>query len=93
MQGLVCCFLIFFLVAHGLDDLGRDLMLSRMLMRSTHRPQAMGMSGIGVDLDVGLRWIIEAKFGMPLETLYAKFMEGIEDDHELWSQEQVCRHG
>ena len=92
MQGLVCCFLSFFLVAHGLDDLGRDLMRSRMLLRSTHRPQAMGMSGIGVDLDLGLRWIIEAKFGVSLEVLHAKFMEGVEDDRELWSQEQVCRH-
>ena len=87
MNGLIDCFLIFFLMAHSPDDLGPELMLARMVLRSVNRPQALGLSGIGVDLDLGLRLIIEAKFGMPIDELFQRF--DLPNDNGMWTHEQV----
>ena len=46
-------------------------------------------SGNGCDLDLGLRTIIESKFGMPIETLFETFMKDSGYNEELWSVEQV----
>ena len=89
MGGLIDCFLIFFLVAHSPDGLGPELMLARMMLRSTHRPQALGMSGIGVDLDLGLRLIIEAKFGMPIDELFQGFDLPNDTWMGPWTHEQA----
>ena len=87
MDGLLDCFLIFFLMAHSPDGLGPELMLARMVLRALHRPQALGLSGIGVDLDLGLRLIIEAKFGMPIDELFQRF--DLPNDNGMWTHEQV----
>ena len=87
MDGLLDCFLIFFLMAHSPDGLGPELMLARMMLRALNRPQALGLSGIGVDLDLGLRLIIEAKFGMPIDELFRGF--DLPNDNGMWTHEQV----
>ena len=87
MQGLIDCFLIFFLMAHSSDDFGPDLMLARILLRCPTRPQALGLSGIGVDLDLGLRSIIEAKFGKTLDQLFEDF--DLPNENGMWTHEQV----
>ena len=46
-------------------------------------------SGNGCDLDLGLRTIIESKFGMPIETLFETFMRDSGYNDELWSVKQV----
>ena len=87
MQGLIDCFLIFFLMAHSSDDFGPDLMLARILLRCLTRPQALGLSSIGVDLDLGLRSIIEAKFGKTLDQLFEDF--DLPNENGMWTHEQV----
>ena len=90
MQGLLECCLLYFLLAHSPEGIGPELMMARMVMRCINRPQALGMSGIGVDLDLGLRSIIEAKFGVPLKVLFQTFVEDFEGgDADIWSEEQA----
>ena len=89
MQGLLECCLLFFLLAHSPDGVGPELMMARMLLRCINRPQAIGKSGAGVDLDLGLRLIIEAKFGVPLKVLFQTFVEDFEGGAEIWSEEQA----
>ena len=67
LDGLIDCFVIFFDCAHSDAEAFEKLMQLRKELRALHRPQAMGTSGIGVDLDLGLRRIIEFKFGRSLE--------------------------
>ena len=89
MQGLLECCLLFFLLAHSPDGVGPELMMARMLLRCINRPQAIGKSGAGVDLDLGLRLIIESKFGVPLKVLFQTFVEEFEGGAEIWSEEQA----
>ena len=91
MAGLLDCWLIFFLLAHSSEGVGPELMHARMWLRSLHRPQALGCSGIGVDLDLGLRLIIEAKFGMTIETLFEPVHLPAGSPSVMWTNEQILR--
>ena len=91
MAGLLDCWLIFFLLANSSEGVGPELMHARMWLRSLHRPQALGCSGIGVDLDLGLRLIIEAKFGTTIETLFEPFH--LPSDSMMWTNELSLRRG
>ena len=91
MAGLLDCWLIFFLLANSSEGVGPELMHARMWLRSLHRPQALGCSGIGVDLDLGLRFIIEAKFGTTIETLFEPFH--LPSDSMMWTNELSLRRG
>ena len=71
LDGLIDCFVIFLDCAHSDAEAFEKLMQLRKELRALHRPQAMGTSSIGVDLDLGLRRIIEFKFGRSLELVYA----------------------
>ena len=90
MAGLLDCWLIFFLLAHSSEGVGPELMHARMWLRDVYRPQALGCSGIGVDLDLGLRLIIEAKFGTTIEALFESVV--LPGEHSvMWTNEQILR--
>ena len=94
MGGLLDCLSIFFKLAHADDPdadepLAEKLMRLRKRLRSVTRPQALGKSGLGADLDIFLRQIIEDKFGITLDSIFAHFFEGSGYSEKLWNAEQA----
>ena len=94
MGGLLDCLSIFFKLAHASDPeadvlLAEKLMRLRKNLRCVTRPQALGKSGLGVDLDIFLRQIIEEKFGITLDAIFVLFFEGSGYSEKLWSAEQA----
>ena len=86
---LIDCLLIYLQLAHKSGGDYAALMALRKTMRARHRPQAMGTSGLGVDLDLGLRSIVELKLGRSLQSLMAEFVK--EPEFANWTEEDVMR--
>ena len=89
LDALIDCLLLYVLLAHSDDSTGSALMSLRKKLRALHRPQAMGTSGLGVDLDLGLRSIIEMKLGRTLQSVMEDFTK--ETEFAKWVPEDVMR--
>ena len=94
MGGLLDCCSIFFTIAHADDPdanklLAVKLMFHRKDLRCDTRPQALGKSGLGVDLDIYLRQLILDKFGTTLDAIFEEFFAESGYNEKHWYAEQV----
>ena len=94
MGGLLDCCSIFFTIAHADDPdanklLAVKLMFHRKDLRCDTRPQALGKSGLGVDLDIYLRQLILDKFGTTLDAIFEEFFAESGYNEKVWNAEQV----
>ena len=89
LDPLIDSLLIFFLCAHAETADSKSLMQLRKELRARHRPQAMGTSGVGVDLDLLLRFIIESKIGRTMDDVLAEFRQDAR--FSGWTEEDVLR--
>ena len=93
MGGLLDCLSIFFMIAHADDPDANKLLAAKLMslrkdLRYDTRPQALGKSGLGVDLDIYLRQLILDKFGTTLDAIFEEFFAenygGVPRNVVLW---------
>ena len=89
LDSLIDCLLLYLLLVHSGGVPWSALMVLRKRVRARHRPQAMGTSGLGVDLDLGLRSLIEIKLGFSLQSVVDNFTTCTE--FAGWTAEDIMR--
>ena len=94
MGGLLDCLSIFFMIAHADDPDANKLLAAKLMslrkdLRCDTRPQALGKSGLGVDLDIYLRQLILDKFGTTLDAIFEEFFAESGYNEKVWNAEQV----
>lgn len=95
MGGLLDCCSIFFMLAHADDPDANKLLAAKLMwirkdLRCRTRPQALGKSGLGVDLDIYLLQLIKDKFGTTLDAIFEEFFAESGYNEKVWNAEQVC---
>jgi len=81
------CYDVFFAICHADTAWGHAFDRLRQRCRSGHRRRAMGRSGIRVDLDLGMRVLLQA---IGFKDIHRDFLQG-RPDAGLWIEEQLLR--
>ena len=67
------------------------LMFHRKDLRCDTRPQALGRSGLGVDLDIYLHKLIQDKFGTTLDAIFEEFFAESGYNEKVWDAPEQVR--
>ena len=81
------CYDVFFAICHSDTAWGHAFDRLRQRCRCSTRRRAMGRSGIRVDIDLGMRHLLEA---IGFQDIHSDFVQG-RTDARLWTQEQLLR--